>query len=169
MLYWFTQLTETTPMMVETAMAGGVSTLNSYQTQPSTNTDFGVPYQSQYSSQGVGGQRSNAGQQYSQNQYNLKRFEEGFHLDFKPWLAENHLGGQAWYGKFLPDKQHVAVKCWDAYMDGSAKRDKEADSYMRIQSLWGVCVPIFFGKGEIDFCHAIFLERIDVRKFFTYL
>jgi hypothetical protein len=42
-------------MLVETAIAGGVSTLNSYQTQPSTNTDFGVPYQSRYPSQGVGG------------------------------------------------------------------------------------------------------------------
>jgi hypothetical protein len=70
----------------------------------------------------VGGQRSNAGQQYSQNQYNLNRFEEGFHLDFKPWLVENHsVGGQMWHGKFLPDKHHVVVMCWDAYMDGSAK------------------------------------------------
>ncbi len=162
-LYWFTRLTEVTPTVVETAIAGAVTTLNTYQPAPAPQSNVGVTYQSQHLNQGSSNQGLHYGQGYTQNQ-SLERFKEGFKLDFKPWEVKNYLGGQVWYANLLvPDECAVVVKCWDAYTQGAGNRDNEVDNYMRIQSLWGICVPRLFGKGEIDFCHAMILERIDVR------
>jgi hypothetical protein len=127
MLYWFTQLTETTPMMVETAIAGGISTLNSYQTRQLTNADFGVPYQSRYPSQGVGGW----GVRDLMLDSNIHRINIIWTVSRKgsTWISSH-----GWWKTTWEDKCGMVIptgptacgsEVLDAYMDGSANRDKE--------------------------------------------
>jgi hypothetical protein len=156
MLYWFTHLTEIKPLLVETELAAGATTLATHIPAP-PNTgqmQLGRPVTSSFSYPNV-----SSPQFY---QYTLQPAPEGIFLDFKPWVKENHCPGRAWYATILPDRRPVIVKCWDSYNTDPGLRNNEVVVYMKIQSLWGRCVPELLASCEIDFCHAIILERIEV-------
>ena len=85
-----------------------------------------------------------------------------FFLEFKPWLRQNHLGGRAWSGILLPERLPVVIKCWDSYRHNADLQKTEADIYLKLQGIWGICVPKFIAFGRVGFCHAIILERVEV-------
>ena len=87
---------------------------------------------------------------------------EDIRLYFKPWLRENHCGGRAWKGQILPEQNPVILKCWDSYKHNADSQKAEADTYLKLQELWGICVPKFIGLGTVGFCHVIILEHIQV-------
>jgi len=62
-------------------------------------------------------------------------------LDFKPWLAESRCGGRAFCATLIEGNQQIIVKSWDSYKHDSSPRDNQLSIYMKIQSLWNVCVP----------------------------
>jgi hypothetical protein len=41
-------------------------------------------------------------------------------------------------------------------------RNKEVDIYLRLQELWGICIPRFIAFGRVAFCHAIIIEHLEV-------
>jgi hypothetical protein len=158
MLYWFTHLTETTPCVVESSLAESIRVLDANRTVPSAagpQIQIGRPSTSSFVYQQT---NTNA----PQFQYALQPVSDSLWLDFKPWVSENHCGGRAWYATILPEKQPVVVKCWDSYKNDTTRRDNEVKIYMKLQALWGRCVPKLIASGDIDFCHSILLERIDV-------
>ena len=168
MLYWFTHLTETTPKLVEKDLAEAIRVLDVYKTSPAQPGQLiGRPFVSQFSTQPSNLNASG----YPNNQFSLAPAENDLVLDFKPWLSETHCGGRVWNATLLPENQPVIVKCWDAYNMDASRRDNEVAIYMKIQPLWDVCVPRFIAKGEIDFCHSIILQYIQVFvlcRFVTY-
>ena len=88
---------------------------------------------------------------------------EDVRLYFKPWVHENHCGGRAWKGHILPEQAPVIVKCWDSYKHNADSQKAEVDAYLKLQELWGICVPNFVALGRVRFCHAIILEHLEVR------
>jgi hypothetical protein len=79
---------------------------------------------------------------------------------FKPWLKENQLGHKTWIAELLPEHEKVVFKLWDGWKFDGSERDHEVAMYMRLQSLWGKCVPDLLGSTPIDFLHAIILQYI---------
>jgi len=73
------------------------------------------------------------------------------------------LWGRAFRATLIDCNQHIVVKSWDSYKHDSSRRENEVSIDMKIQSLWNVCVPRLIGKGEIDFCHSLFLEFVKVK------
>ena len=163
-LYWFTHLTETTERVVERDLAQLIQVMDRYQTKPVrppppdvTNLPYASPLP-QSSNTDAGGYG-----QYSGNYtFSLEPVDELL-LDFKPWVAESRCGGRAFRATLIEGNQQIIVKSWDSYKHDSSRRDNEVSIYMRIQSLWNVCVPRLIGKGEIDFCHSLFLEFVKVK------
>jgi len=168
-LYWFTHLTETTERVVERDLAQVIQVMDRYQTKPVrptppniTNQPYVSPYP-QVSYTGAGGYGAGGHAQYhGDSTFSLEPVDELL-LDFKPWLAESRCGGRAFRATLIEGDQQIVVKSWDSYKHNPSQRDNEVSMYMRIQSLWNVCVPRLIGKGEIDFCHSLFLEFIKVK------
>jgi len=163
-LYWFTHLTETTEPVVERDLAQVIRVMDRYQTKPLhppppniTNQPYTTPMP-QYANTGTGGY----GQYHGNYTFSLEPVDELL-LDFKPWLAESRCGGRAFRATLIEGNHEIVVKSWDSYKHDSSQRDNEVSIYMKIQSLWNVCVPRLVGKGEIDFCHSLFLEFVKVK------
>ena len=99
--------------------------------------------------------------QYGNCTFSLEPVDELL-LDFKPWLVVSR-----WWTRLpstvINGNQQTVVKSWDSYKHDSSRRDNEVSRYMRIQSLWNACVPHFIGKGDLDFCHSLFVEFVKLK------
>jgi hypothetical protein len=62
----------------------------------------------------------------------------------------------------MPERRIVVGKFWDSWKEKKDERDREAATYMKLQSLWGEIVPQFLGKAEYEWQITLFVERIDV-------
>ena len=162
-LYWFTHLTETTEHVVERDLAQVIRVMDRYQTKPIRSPPPNIMNQP-YTSPFPQSANTGTGQYYGNYTFSLEPVEELL-LDFKPWLAESCCGGWAFRATLIDGNQQIVVKSWDSYKHDSSRRDNEVSIYMTIQSLWNVCVPRLIGKGEIDFCHSLFLEFVKVKSF----
>src|SRR5271169_3386025 len=142
MLYWFTRLAEIMPPVVETELAESIRVLNAHRTVPSSSSTVQI---------GRSAPSNFVYQQPTVNppqfQYSLQPVNDTLLLDFKPWISENHGGGRAWYGTILPVKLPVVIKCWDSYKVDARRPDNEAEIYLKIQNLWGCCVPTLIATG----------------------
>ena len=159
-LYRFTHLTESTERVVEKDLAQVVRVMDRYQTKhvhPPPPNITNQPYTSplpQSSNTGAGGY----GQSYGNYTFSLEPVDELL-LEFKPWQADSRCGGRAFRATLIDGNQQIVFKAWDSYKHNASRRDNEVFIYMRIQSLWNVCL---IGKGKIDFCHSLFLEFVRV-------
>ena len=158
-LYWFTHLTETTPKLVEKDLAQMIQVMNAYKPDGVQQTYvYSRPYMSPYALATPSNPAPTAPQDY----LSLVPAGSDVFLDFKPWLREKHCGGRACRAILLDGDRPVVVKSWDGYKWDTSRRDNETHVYMRLQTLWNVCVPRLIAKGEIDFCHSIVIDHIEV-------
>jgi len=160
MLYWFTAMTQQMPPLPETRMAAAVQVQAAHRAfqQLSTSTVYATPVPTNYSLPPLPPTTSTGS-----GHYNLQSTTNLF-LEFKPWLRENHCGGRAWSALLLPEKTPVVVKCWDAYRNTHNAQKSEVDTYLRLQELWGVCIPTFIAVGRVAFCHAIIIDHLKVNS-----
>jgi hypothetical protein len=86
-----------------------------------------------------------------------------FSIELEPWIKENHLGHKTWLARLGPEKTQVVLKVWDSYKEDSTPRDNEVDIYLRLNSLWGKCIPNLIGAGPVDFLHCIALQYVEVQ------
>ena len=146
-------LGRTATRLVEKDLAQAIRVLVSYQTKPVRPPYVdNRPYTSQFPAQSSNTTASG----YYGYTFSLEPVEADLYLDFNPWLAETRCGGRAFRASIIEGNQPIVIKCWDSYKHDSSRRDNEVSIYMRIQSLWNVCVPRLIGIGEIDFCHSLF-------------
>jgi hypothetical protein len=161
LLYWFTSLTELTPSLPETRFQTAIQVQaghRSNQQLPTHTVVYATPVPTHYS---VPAPPSTTGSQSPHASQTLQP-STAVLMEFKPWLRRNHRGGRAWRALVLPKKLPVVVKCWDAYKNNENARNKEVDVYLRLQELWGICIPTFITFGRIAFCHAIVIEDLEV-------
>jgi len=160
MLYWFTAMTQQMPPLPETRMAAAIQIQAAHRAfqQLSTSTVYATPVPTNYSLPPLPPTTSTGS-----GHYNLQSTTNLF-LEFKPWLRENHCGGRAWSALLLPEKTPVVVKCWDAYRNTHNAQKSEVDTYLRLQELWGVCIPTFIAVGRVAFCHAIIIDHLKVNS-----
>jgi len=161
MLYWFTAMTERTPPFPETCLQQAIQVENARRLgsfhptgtvyAATVPTNYIVPTGDETPTPGPSGYTGWA----------LEPATDVF-LDFKPWLRHNHRGGHAWSGLLLPRKTPVIVKCWDAYKNSVDPCNTEADTYVTLRELWGICIPKFIAVGKVGFCHAIVLQDLEV-------
>jgi hypothetical protein len=83
-------------------------------------------------------------------------------LIFDPSVASNQLGRKTFLATFMPEKRVVVGKFWDSWKEKKDERDREAATYMKLQTLWGEIVPQFLGKAEYEWQITLFVELIDV-------
>lgn len=162
MLYWFTAMTERTPSVPESRLQQAIQVMNGQRVSaslPPVTIQYAQPIPTNYvvpQAQGdaaVGRSGPTVGLQTA----------DDMRLYFKPWVRENHCGGRAWKGQILPEKVAVIVKCWDSYRHNADSQMAEVDAYLKLQKLWGICVPKFIALGRVGFCYAIILERLEVK------
>jgi len=158
LLYWFTAMTELTPPLPETRMAAAIQLQAAHRAfqQLPTIPVYATTVPSNYSLPPLP-PTTNAGS----GPYTLQSTTNLF-LEFKPWLHQNHRGGRAWSALLLPEKMPVVVKCWDAYKNNDNAQNSEVDTYLKLQELWGICIPTFIAVGRVAFCHAIIIEDLKV-------
>ena len=164
MLYWFTALTEQAQLIPESSLQGSIQILNaqcSTSTNSSSTLQIGIPTAANYTLP-----QPDLTSPPPDAYYGFQSVEDIL-LEFKPWLRQNHLGGRAWSGILLPERLPVVIKCWDSYRHNADLQKTEADIYLKLQGIWGICVPKFIAFGRVGFCHAIILERVEV--IFQYL
>jgi len=166
MLYWFTAMTEQMPPLSETRMAAAIQVQAAYRTLQhlSTSTVYATTVPPNYSLPPL--PPTAAGSQ--SGPYSLQSTTNLF-LEFKPWLRQNHRGGRAWSALLLPEKTPVVVKCWDGYKNNDNAQNSEVDNYLKLQDLWGICIPTFIAVGKVAFCHAIIIEDLKVKPSSTSL
>ena len=82
-------------------------------------------------------------------------------LEFKPWLRQNHRGGRVW-STLLPENTPAIVNCWNAHKNNFNAQNTEVNTYLRLQELWGICIPTLIAVGRVAFCHAIIIEDLNV-------
>ena len=158
MLYWFSAMAEPMPPLPETRMAAAIQVQAAYRAvqQLPTITVYATTVPTNYSlpplppAPGTGS-----------GPYTLQSTTNVF-LEFKPWLRQNHRGGRAWSALLLPEKTPVVVKCWDSYKNNDNAQNAEVSTYLRLQELWGICIPTFIAVGRVGFCHALVIEDLKV-------
>jgi hypothetical protein len=79
---------------------------------------------------------------------------------FEPWVQGNQLGGKSWIVDLYPAATKAVLKLWDG-QDESMKHN-EADTYKRLEPLWGRCVPRFIGLDIWEHSNSIVVEYIKV-------
>jgi serine/threonine protein kinase len=94
--------------------------------------------------------------------YQLAPLEFHHGIILEPWKRENCCGGKSFRGRLMPDDITVILKLWDGYTYASEDRDKEAQIYMHLQSLWGKEIPRLICSADVDFCYGIILEDVQV-------
>lgn len=159
MLYWFTALTEQAQLLPETSLQGSIQLLNAQRpANPYTGTtQIAAPIDPNYSSPQQGPPIA----PLSSFQHGLNSADDVF-LNFKPWTPGTHLGGRAWHAVLLPEKLPVVLKCWDSHKHNPDALKNEVDIYLKLQKLWGTCVPKFIASGRVGFCHAMVLDYLNV-------
>ena len=150
--------------MVERDLAQVIRVIDGYQTKPVwppppnvTNQPYTSPFPQSSNTGAVG-----YGQYYGNCTFSLEPVKEQL-LDFKPWLEESCGSGCAFHATYIEGGQQIVVKSWDSYKHGSSRQDNEVSIYMKIQPLWNVCISRLIEKGEIGFCHSLFLEFVKVK------
>ena len=167
LLYWFTALTELTPPLPETRLEAAIQVEAGHranQQLPTNTVVYGTPVPTNYSAPALPPTTGSA--PYASD---ALQPPTNVLIEFKPWLRQNHRGGRAWSALLLPEKMPVVVKCWDAYKNNENARNTEVDIYIRLQELWGICIPRFIAFGRIAFCHAIIIEELKVNPSSTLL
>jgi hypothetical protein len=155
LLYWFTALTELTLPLPEAGLEAAIqveAACRANQLLPTTTVVYGTPVPTNYS---VPVPPPTSALYASEPPTTVL-------IEFKPWLSQNHRGGRAWSALLLPEKTLVVVKCWDAYKYNDNARNTEAIIYLRLEELWGICIPRFIAFGRVAFCHALIIEEIKV-------
>ena len=120
----------------------------------------------QVGGEGIGaGTRARGGQASTGRgavQYILRTVDgEAPKLVFEPRVTKNQLRRKTFLIEMI-SKGMVVGKVWDGLKRKSDVRDHEAEAYLKLQPLWGKCIPRLIRYGEIDFLWGIFLERIEV-------
>ena len=159
LLYWFTALAELTPQLPETRLAAAIQVQVGHRTSqqlPTHTVVYATPVPTNYPVPAPPPPTTApyASQALQPSSYVL--------MEFKPWVRQNHRGGRAWSALLLPQNIPVVVKCWDAYKNNENARNNEVDIYLRLQELWGICIPRFITFGRVAFCHAIIIEDLEV-------
>jgi hypothetical protein len=163
LLYWFTALTELTPPLPETRLEAAIQVeagRRADQQLPIHTIVYATPVPTNYSVPAPPPTIGSA----PHASHALQPLTDILMMEFKPWLRQNHRGGRAWSALLLPEKMPVVVKCWDAYKNNENARNKEVDIYLRLQELWGICIPRFITFGRVAFCHAIIIEDLEVNS-----
>lgn len=158
LLYWFTALTEQAQPILESSLQQAIRVLNAQRYGPtySNNLQIGVPTSPDYIIP-----QQDTSILLPNVPYGLQSIENMF-LEFRPWLRQNHRGGRAWSGVLLPERLPVIIKCWDSNKHTADRQKTEVDNYLKLQGIWGSCVPRFIGFGRVGFCHALILEYVEV-------
>ena len=168
MLYWFTAMTEQAQPLPESRLQQAIRVENARRLSSfrPTGTVYAATVPTNYIVP-TGNQPPTAGPS-GHTGWSLEPATDVF-LDFKPWLRQNHRGGHAWSGRLLPGKTPVIVKCWDAYKNPVDPCNTEADTYVTLHALWGICIPEFIAVGKVGFCHAIVLQDLEVRFLYIFI
>ena len=162
MLYWFTAMTELARRIPESRLQQAIQVMNAQRASaqaPQSTGQYAQPVPANYMLP-----QQPQGQAPGPPGYTMFGLQptEDIRVYFKPWARENHCGGRAWKGLILPERAPVVLKCWDSYKHNDDAQKTEADTYLKLWELWGICVPKFIALGTVGFCHVIILEHIEV-------
>jgi hypothetical protein len=160
-LYYISALAVQHGHLVETDQNGNpvvIGLANSKYPQPAPSS---INHQVQSSSQ-FSGAASFIYPLSSGAQYHLSPCEFGHEILLEPWKPEKYCGQKSFRALLMPESIPVVVKLWDKNKCSNEDRNKETQTYMRLQSLWGNKIPQLICSADVDFCWGIILEDIKV-------
>jgi serine/threonine protein kinase len=83
------------------------------------------------------------------------------YLDIDVRTSGTHLGCKG-YKAILHTGETVFAKLWDGWKHSSEEADQESKVYHFLRGLWGTVIPRFITYGGWGFCHIVILEFIKV-------
>ena len=175
LLYYFSNLCATTPLLVETHQDGRPITVIRAPSDSSTAPLVPPPSNLRMTSSSLSHvqldppRRSPRLQQGDSSLHSFKASAvEELYLDIDVTASATWLGCKGYKG-VLHTGEPVFAKLWDGWKHSSEEADRESAIYNTIHELWGILVPRLIAHGGWGFCHIVVLEFIKVIRPFQNL